>query len=702
MHSSLALREATKLLLTKSNVLSLLLHYGVTMMTKVRITAFITGLLILSAATVIKAQDPAPQLTSIDAQTDEQKQKEKETGEKKAATLLEQIVGEVQLLKLPENRIRVQMAAADMLWKRNEARARSMFSLAADGVAEMMRSTDGNMQRWAAQLRQELVLTAAQHDTALAYQLLATTQSLTPTPNPTNNFRRPSPDANLEQNLLARVAAIDPKLAAQKAEEALTNGQYPNTLPQVLSALQLQDKEAATKLTAKVVSKLQSENMLANVQAETLALFLLRAGPLPAQTATSGTQGVANQPALNQAGSNQAAPNQAILSSAGSPVLDGSSFQDLMNTVIDAALRATPQTANNQRGQINARGRGNFGRAQNPDQSPPTDGQLEQQNARRLLGGLQMLLPQIDQYLPSRATTVRNKMTELGIGNSPRIAFDQINNLMQQGTADSLVAAAPAAPPPLQSRLYQQAAQKALDEGNVDRARQIANDHLDAPARDRVLQKVDFQLIAKKVETENMDQLRQTLTNLRSDDERIDLLLQLAAQAQEATGEQKPASAPEDDSKLALKFLGEAQGIANRRATNYKQFDQQLRIADAFASLEPARSFEVLDPGIAQLNELLSAAALLSGFEVNIFKDGELPLEGGSGLGDMVARYGQELATLAKIDFARAESSTNKFQLPEPRLLSQLAIVRSVLGVPQVAPINNGFGGPRGFGRRGQ
>jgi hypothetical protein len=28
--------------------------------------------------------------------------------------------------------------------------------------------------------------------------------------------------------------------------------------------------------------------------------------------------------------------------------------------------------------------------------------------------------------------------------------------------------------------------------------------------------------------------------------------------------------------------------------------------------------------------------------------------------------------------------------------------VRNVLGVPQVAPANNGFGGGRGFGRRGQ
>src|SRR5438309_1779736 len=138
------------------------------MMTKVRITAFIAGLLILSPAAVIKAQEPAVQTTQADAQTDEQKQKEKDATEKKATALLDQIVGEVQLLKLPENRIRVEIAVGDLLWKRNEPRARSMFSLAGDGVAEMMRSTDGNMQRWAAELRQEVVLTAAQHDAQLA------------------------------------------------------------------------------------------------------------------------------------------------------------------------------------------------------------------------------------------------------------------------------------------------------------------------------------------------------------------------------------------------------------------------------------------------------------------------------------------------------------------------------------------------------
>jgi len=666
-------------------------------MSKVRNLVFITGLLILSAATAIKAQDTATQPTSTGAPADEQQQKEKEAAEKKATALLEQIVGEVQLLKLPENRIRVQIAAADMLWKRNEARARSMFSLAGDGVAELIRSSDGNSQRWAAQLRQELVLSAAQHDAPLAYQLLAATQSLTPAADPGTDFRRPRADANLEQNLLAQVAALDPKLAAQKVEEALTSGQYPNTLPQVLSALQSQDKEAATKLTAKVVTKLQSENMLANVQAEMLALSLLRAGAIAAGT----TQAVASQPATNQINSNTAPASPASFGNTTPPMLSEAAYKELLNTVIDAALRATRPAPNSQAGQGTGRGRGMFGAAQNSTQTPLTDGQIEQQNARRLLGGLQSLLPQIDQYLPSRGTPLRNKMTEIGMANNQRMAFNQINNLMQQGTTESLLAAAPAAPPAMQSRLYQQAAQKALDEGNVDQARQIANDHLEANTRDRMLQRVDFQLIAKKADSENMDQLRQSLASLHSDDERIDLLLQLAAQAQKTDGQPDAASQAED-SKLALKLLSEAQRLANRRATNYSHFDQQLRIADAFASVEPSRSFEVLDPGIAQLNELLSAAALLSGFEVNIFKDGELQLAGGSGLSEMVARYGQELAMLAKLDFARAESSANKFQLAEPRLMSQLAIVRNVLGVPQVTAPIGGFGGQRRFGRRGQ
>ena len=122
----------------------------------------------------------------------------------------------------------------------------------------------------------------------------------------------------------------------------------------------------------------------------------------------------------------------------------------------------------------------------------------------------------------------------------------------------------------MQPRIYQQAALRALDEGNVDRARQIANDHLEPPARDSVLQAVEFRQTSEKVDSNKMAEVRQTLAGLRSDDERIDLLVQLSGNARQ------------NNPKLAIELLNEARQFTNRRATNYRQLEQQLMVADAF------------------------------------------------------------------------------------------------------------------------
>ncbi|HEY6122488.1 MAG TPA: hypothetical protein VIV66_21210, partial [Pyrinomonadaceae bacterium] len=119
----------------------------------------------------------------------------------------------------------------------------------------------------------------------------------------------------------------------------------------------------------------------------------------------------------------------------------------------------------------------------------------------------------------------------------------------------------------------------------------------------------------------------------------------------------------------------------SRRAVGYQQFDQQLRVAEAFRELDPSRSFEVLEPGIMQLNELLAAAATLSGFEINVFRDGELPLDGRTNLSSMVTRYGEALGALAKNDFDRAQALANRFQPTEARIMARMPIVQRLLGV---------------------
>ena len=637
-------------------------------MNKLLILLLVLGVTFLP---VFAQEQPTPQPTP----TTEELEKEKAEKQKNAYRLLDQIIDEAQSLRLPENRIRVQTTAADLLWDGNQGRARSLFSMAAESVAELGRQQQQNttnrrpgpqnVERRAFQLRQELVLAAARHDAQLAYQLLAITKPAA-LPAPQGNDPRVqrfqvTPEDNLEQMLLGRIAAIDPKLAAQNAEQMMDKGQFPRSLTEVLNNLFMQDYDAASKLADKTAARLQTTNLLTNPEAASLAQALLVRGPRSAQ-----------KPAVIKV------TGQAML-----PVVGQTAYVDLLGSVIDMVLKATPaiNQSTQQRGQVRRTGVvSGVGPVNASVIMPTNDAQLEQNSARRLLAGLQVSLPLIDQYAPSKAAAVRQKLTEMGVGtNAPFNNMAQTMSALQGNpTADALIQAASMAPPQMQPRLYQQAAFKALEEGNADRARQIATDHLQAGARDSVMQRLDFRELALKGETARIEDIRQTIARLNSDSDKLNMLLELARDTQKT------------NQKLANQLLEEARQMVNHRATNYEHFDQQFRVARAFAAVDPARSFEILDPSISQLNELISAAAVLNGFEINMFRDGEMSLQGGSGLSSMVQRFGQELGTLADKDLDSAETLAGRFQYAEARITTRLAIVQGLLGLsrPTMAPVN--------------
>jgi hypothetical protein len=633
-------------------------------MKKLTILALTLALFCFSASPLLAQDQPA----QAQQPSTEEQEKAKAEREKNAYRLLEQVIDEAQSLRLLENRVRIQINAADMLWDQNQGRARSLFASAAEGIAELARTQSANNNRRnqnvvdpngfvfqgnigpqnmrTFQLRQELVLTAARHDAPLAYQLLASTKPPANT-QPTADMRGPrvTSEDNLEQQLLGRIATLDPKLAAQTAEQMLDKGRFPATIPEVINQLYKQDADAAEKLADKTVKKIQAANILATPDAGNLVQSLLRAGPRPAGESNSNTKTETQRLA---------------------PLLGQTAYVDLLSTVVDAALKATPATQNNQRGggPVNVR-RGGTGPVNiGPQQA--TDAQVEQSNARRLLAGLQVTLPMVDQYLPSKAALVRQKLSEVGM--SPNLA-NTLNALQGNPTADALAQAAATAPQQMQPRLYQQAAYKALEEGDIDRARQIANDHLTSKARDIVMERINFSEAAKKAEGARFEDIRQSVARLGTDNEKIDLLIQVAGDAQK------------ENPKLAIQLLDEAKQIVSHRATSYEHFEQQLKVAHAFASVDSARSFDVLEAGISQLNELLQAASVLSGFEINMFRDGEMAMQGGNGLTATLNRYGQELAVLAKNDFERSETLSGRFQFTEPRIMMRLAIVQGLLGI---------------------
>ncbi len=597
------------------------------------------GVVCLAASLAVRAQDQP---------SAEQQQKALQD---RAFQLLDQVVAEVRALKLPENRLRVQWQAGDLLWPRDEGRARALFSQAAAGLGELIQSLDVNDRRFMEllqtpqQLRQEFLNTVARRDPKLAYNFLLTTRLPAP-PNPTVNTGQQNMETNLEMNLLAQVAGSDPRLALQNAEAALDKGQFPSSLARLLAQLQEKDKEAAAKLKDKLFKKLNAEVLLNASGASNLALSLLRPGPRLSETKESNAQTQANNSFR-----------------AGNPALDETAFRELLELVIAAALKATPRSP----GPATPLPPG----ASAALRSEQANAQAMQNNARNLAMGLQGLLQYIDKYSPARAPAVRQKLAEMGVRQNPIVMTPELSNLMQQGSSDALMqAASSATSPEMQRMLYRQSASKALNEGNLDRARQIATQHLDERQREGMMRELERQQTLQSALAGKMEESRQTLAAMKTDAERVNWLTQAASTV-----------AKKNDQKLALQFLDEARALVSRRADNYQQFEPQLRVARGYAELDPARAVEVLSPGIEQLNELLNAAAVLSGFEVRVFKEGEMLLQGGGQLNSLVMRCGQTLANLARKDFERAQIALDRFQRVEPRVIARLAIVRGILDV---------------------
>src|SRR5918997_1750128 len=103
-------------------------------MKKLIIPTLMLALLCFSESPVFAQDQPAQQPSA------EELEKQKAEREKNAYRLLDQVIDEAQSLRLVENRVRIQINAADMLWDQNPGRGRSLFMTAGEGIAELNRN----------------------------------------------------------------------------------------------------------------------------------------------------------------------------------------------------------------------------------------------------------------------------------------------------------------------------------------------------------------------------------------------------------------------------------------------------------------------------------------------------------------------------------------------------------------------------------
>jgi hypothetical protein len=579
------------------------------------------SLALLSLTSSALAQTPDDEST-LNAQEKQEKAIEmKRELERKTLLMLDEVITSAQTLKLPENRALVLSSAADLIWARDEKRARSLFkealnNLSALGVSFNEKMSDEQRREYAlfTQQRKEILLLAARHDADLALELLRSSRLALPNNQPDAASLINNEDQQLEQSLAIQVVNNDPKRAFQMAEDNLSKG-LSFELLNFLNRLNDKDTELAARFADDIINKLRSENLETNPQAAFVATTLLQ---------TNMTQGGA-----------------AFLSINSVPIgktrfkLSERQLHDLLEMVTSPSL---------------------------------TSGATLQ-----YLLPLSFVMPEIKKQYPERAQILYSRIREATRRLDPeqRMYFEN-QELIQTGSVEALLEAAAKSSEKMRDMLYEQAAWKAIQSGDSDRARQIVNDNVkDSATRDRLLESFESYSLWNSIEKEKMDEAREKIARLKSKELRASILTQLAMSA-----------ALKKDRKLALQFLSDALPLVNLKPRNDNQLNTLLQVIRVYAIVEPAKAFEMIESLVDQANELLAAASMLNGFlmPAGTFRKGELVLQPGyftvsQRFGDL----GKQLGALAFLNFERTKAAADKFQRNETRIMARLFILQSVL-----------------------
>ncbi|MBV8860036.1 MAG: hypothetical protein JOZ02_24105 [Acidobacteria bacterium] len=562
--------------------------------------------------------------------------------ERKALGLVEDALTEAQSLKVLENRVRAQAAAARLLWPRDAKAARAAFKAAADGVAELNAAIDPedpqfyNAAQAVTQFRAEMVNAASPFDANLALEFLRATRPTYGEALVAAGYAQPSQEQALEMSVVANIAAQEPQRALKLAEESLDKGVTVSLLG-VVNQLRAQEPASASKLAADIVHRLRPEDLRGQGDAGSVAQQLLVL-----------TRPADNPPPVTVVDGPEVVSVGRVVPDSGAPLLDEQTRRELVEKVLTAVAAGVPS----------------------------------QGGGYNLFYAFQTLLPELEKSAPARAAALRRKADEMGRSFNP---YEQqmrpYREVMNTGTVEALLEAARKAPAEVRDQLYTNAAWKAYNDGNdSERARQILENVANPQQRAQALRELERRGQWRAVQQGGYAEARQTAARLKTPEERAQALLQIAGRAAAA-----------GDAETARQVLEEARGLVETQMHGQPQFAYRLQVANAYAQFDSDAAFEVVESAVGRLDTLLDAAEVLDGFGQEAFKEGELKPQGGYIWNDLINQCAQSLALLARKDFERAADAARKFRRPEARTFAQLNLAQSLLGGLPSPPPRKGF-----------
>lgn len=295
---------------------------------------------------------------------------------------------------------------------------------------------------------------------------------------------------------------------------------------------------------------------------------------------------------------------------------------------------------------------------------------LSLQQAQTFHGNFSSLMKQVEKYAPTRAEALRlwSQSIEQTLHPTNRM-HDELHEVSQNGTVDDLLALSVKYPAEMRSQIHQQAAWKAANSGDANRARQIATELISDPVQKRqVLEQLESQAIWKAINENRIAEARALLNNSTAVEQRIQVLIQLASML-----------SGKSEKREAIDCLDEVRTLLNHLPLDASRMNHQIQLASSYSLLDPEQGFALMEAITKQLNELVAAACVMDGFDHRYLKNGEWMANGHSTLGNMVGTLRRSLGHFARVDFDRAQVISEQLERPEIRLMAQVDIAQMVL-----------------------
>jgi hypothetical protein len=543
----------------------------------------------------------------------------------RAMDLLNEVIRDLGGLRSPENRIPLLATVAETLWKRDEKRARALFDEAAKGLGELLgelQSDDDQFEQKTQrlfELRHQLLQKASHLDPALALDFLNATR------NPAHATPmypgQPDMETTLRLRLAAETVERDPKMSLEIAEKVLENG-LSYEINNIAQQLYYKDKQLCERLVALIIERLRAEDLAANQMAAYIASGLL------------GMAIEGKREAERQAESRESAGSDPFR-------LSSRATSELMGMAVKAAMGIASGNDFLQR--------------------------LQSGYGQTIFNLLQGMRAEVEKYSPPDARMLASKLDEY---KKLTGAMGHYTNDDSSMSVDDYLMTIEDAPAETRQGLYQQAAIRAMNADDPERARQIANEKITNPRNRReILSQVRHILFSRALNDGKIEEARGMIPLSLPKEERASMLARLAMTA-----------SGNGDKQTALRLINEAQSLVSSAAESYGQMGVHLDIALASYTFDPGKSFDIIEQNIDRFNQLIAAAAILEGFEIRqYFNEGEFVPGRGNQLTNMLNQYWVRLGMLARTDFERARRASDRFQPFEAQIMARLHVARTVL-----------------------